>query len=168
MFKRNIAVTGLILCLAAANATPARAGASNDRPAAFVRFHLEADKEDTEKFAQPVTLLHSGRRIHVSRVPVISEQDIIGFYPFEAGDGSWGAGFYLNNHGRIRLDAFSIENRGEYVVAMVNGRQVNELLIDQRVKDGIITIPSGLMRQDIDLMAQEFPLAGSNTGEGGQ
>ncbi len=127
----------------------------------MVRFHLLANKTDSEKFAKPITLQHSGEQVYIAIMPTIHEQDIIAHYPFEVADGTWGTSFYLNNHGRMSLDAFSIERRGQPLIVFVNGRQLTELLIDKRISDGIITIPSGLTAEDIAIFAKEFKLAGA-------
>lgn len=161
MFKRIIPAAAGAACVLLLAQGAAPGAASNRKPEATVRFHLEASEEDTAKFAMPVDLVHSGRRVFISRMPAISEMDVVAFYPFEAGDDSWGASFYLDNHGRLTLDSLSIERRGEYVVAVVNGRQVTELVVDRRVNDGIITVPSGLTAQDIELFDQEFKRAGA-------
>jgi hypothetical protein len=47
------------------------------------------------------------------------------------------------------------------VVAFVNGRQVIDLLIDKRVKDGIVSIPRGLSALDVARLHKTFPILGA-------
>lgn len=150
------AVLGAILC-----PSNAAAAAKKKGPKIVVRFHLLADKTDSEKFAIQMEMLGTGKQVYVSRSPALSELDIVSCYPFQASDGSWGCAFYLSNHGRLVLDALSIERRGSYVVAMIGARHVSDLLIDQRISDGIITIPNGLTKAEIDLLVAELGVYGA-------
>lgn len=170
MTQHVMRIWGWILLVAVAGmALPYEAWASARKkgPKIVVRFHLLTNETDSEKFAVAMQMLDSGKLVYVSRSPALSEQDILSSYPFEADDGTWGVAFYLNNHGRIVLDALSIERRGSYVVAMVGMRHVADLFIDRRVSDGIITIPSGLTRPEVDLIVQEFGVYGE-TRKGGR
>jgi hypothetical protein len=132
-----------------------------------VRFHTETQQQDGQAFAMPVRLQHPARNAYVSKVPAISERDIVAIYPFQAKDGSWGCLFQLDAHGRIALDTLSIEKRGTSLVAAVNGRQVIDLQIDRRISDGLLTIPRGLTQEEIASLQKAFPLVGgSRSGAG--
>ena len=78
------------------------------------------------------------------------------FYPYPAANGTYGALFQLDEHGRVALDALSIERRGSLLFVFVNGRPITELEIDKRVSDGKIYIPSGLSSADIELMKKDW------------
>ena len=93
-------------------------------------------------------------------IPRISEQDVIGFYPYPAANGTYGALFQLGEHGRIALDALSIERRGGLLFVFINSRPITELQIDKRVSDGKIYISSGLSSADIELMKKDWRLLG--------
>jgi hypothetical protein len=102
------------------------------------RVHVEANPNDTASFSSSIPALFSGKRVAIERIPRVSEGDVVAFYPYPAKDGTYGALFQLDEHGRIALDALSVEKRGQLVFVLVNARAVAELQIDQRVTDGLI------------------------------
>jgi hypothetical protein len=145
-----------LLCFAASMA------AAKARHCPF-RVHVEANPRDTVVFASSVRAQLSGREVAIERLPRISEHDVVAFYPYNAGPGNYGALFQLDDHGRIALDALSIEHRGSLLFVFVNGRPITPLQIDKRVSDGKIYIPSGLNAADIALMKKDWPLIGGKT-----
>ncbi len=124
------------------------------------RVHVEANARDTAVFASSVRAQFSGKEIAIEKVPRISERDVVAFYPYTAGQGNYGVVFQLDDHGRIALDALSVEHRGGLLFVFVNGRAVTQLQIDKRVSDGRIYIASGLSAADIDLMKKDWPVLG--------
>jgi hypothetical protein len=134
--------------------------AGKKEPPFTVRFYAETNAKDTESFATPVQLQYPPRKAYIQKVPAISERDIVAIYPFQASDGSMGCAFKLDDHGRIAIDSLSIEKRGTSLVAVVNNRQVIDMLIDKRVSDGIITIPRGLSVQEAMMMQLKFKIIG--------
>ena len=116
--------------------------------------------DDTDTFATSVHAQLSGEDVAIEKIPRISEHDVIAFYPRKAEDGTYGALFKLDEHGRIALDALSIERRGTFLFIFINGRAITELQIDKRVSDGKIYIPSGLTAADIDSMKRDWRLMG--------
>ena len=132
-----------------------------DRHVTF-RVHAEANPNDTATFSSSVRALYSGKQVAIERMPRLSERDVVAFYPMSAGDKNYGALFQLDEHGRLALDALSIERRGSLLFVLINGRSITELQIDRRVSDGRIYIPSGLTKADIDLMKKEWRLIGQS------
>lgn len=134
--------------------------AAEPAPEIVVRFFGEAKAMDTERFAQPVQLMHPPRAAYLERVPVLSERNIKYIYPFTAVDGSWGCLFKLDESGRINLEVASTERRGSSLVAYVGTkkapRQVIDMAVDKPVRDGIITIPRGLTLEEIALLKKKF------------
>jgi hypothetical protein len=126
----------------------------------MLRVHVEANARDTAVFASSVRAQFSGKEIAIEKVPRISERDVVAFYPYTAGQGNYGVIFQLDDHGRIALDALSVEHRGGLLFVFVNGRSVTQLQIDKRVSDGRIYIASGLSAADIDLMKKDWPVLG--------
>lgn len=124
------------------------------------RVHVEANANDTASFSSSVPALFSGKRVAIERMPRVSEGDIVAFYPYPAKDGTYGALFQLDEHGRIALDALSIEKRGQLLFVLVNAHPIAELQIDQRVTDGRIYLPSGLTKADIDSLKKCWRLIG--------
>ena len=145
----------LIVALLAISAT------GKDRHVSF-RIHAEANPNDTATFSSSVRALFSGKQVAIERMPRLSERDVVAFYPISAGDRNYGALFQLDDHGRLALDALSIERRGSLLFVLINGRPITELQIDRRVSDGRIYIPSGLTKADIDLMKKDWRLIGQS------
>ena len=143
----------LILALFAASV------AGKDRHCTF-RVHAEANQNDTASFSSSVRALFSGKQVAIERMPRLSERDVVAFYPYSAGEGNYGALFQLDDHGRLALDALSIERRGSLLFILINGRPVTELQIDRRVSDGRIYIASGLTKADVELMKKDWRLIG--------
>jgi hypothetical protein len=143
----------LIVAFLAVSAT------AKDRHCVF-RVHAEANPNDTATFSTSVRALYSGKQVAIERIPRLSERDVVAFYPYDAGNGNYGALFQLDEHGRIALDALSVERRGSLLFVLINGRAVTELQIDQRVADGRIYIASGLTKADIDSMKKCWRLIG--------
>jgi hypothetical protein len=126
----------------------------------MLRIHAQANQRDTAVFATSVRAQVSGKDVAIEKMPRISEQDVIAFYPYAAANGTYGALFQLDEHGRVALDALSIERRGGFLLVFINGRPITELEIDKRVSDGRIYVPSGLTGADIDLMKKDWRLIG--------
>lgn len=124
------------------------------------RVHVEANPNDTASFSSSVPALFSGKKVAIERIPRLSEQDVVAFYPYSAADGSYGALFQLDEHGKMALDELSIEKRGQLLFILMNGRAVGELQVDQRVSDGRIYLASGLSKADIDAAKKCWRLIG--------
>ena len=70
----------------------------------------------------PVTLINPPKQTVIRKVPIVTERDIVAFYPFAAADGTFGCYFKLDASGTNKLMQHTIEYRDTLVVAMVNGR----------------------------------------------
>jgi hypothetical protein len=137
----------------------ASAGLAKRQPVMF-RVHAEANPADTDVFSKSVKAQLSGKDVSIERVARINENDVQAFLPYSLGNGQFGALFQLDEHGRISLDALSVERRGTFLFVFINGRAITELQIDKRVTDGQIYIPSGLTAADIQLMKKQWHLIG--------
>jgi hypothetical protein len=143
------------LCLVFAAAE----GVAKQRHCTF-RLHAQANPKDTDVFATSVRTRVSGKDVAIEKIPRISENDVMAFYPYTAANGSYGALFQLDEHGRVALDALSVERKGSLLFVFINGRPITELEIDRRVSDGKIYIPSGLTSADIELMKKDWHMMG--------
>jgi hypothetical protein len=127
-----------------------------------LRFFVEANPQDTERFAEPVRLDNPPREIYIEKLPRINERQIRSIYPFPAGNGTWGATFQLEESGRLNLEVLSTAMRGKLIVAFVataaGTHQVADMLIDKPIHDGIITIPHGLTDIEVGVLSKEFHL----------
>lgn len=120
------------------------------------RVHAQANPQDTDVFSLPARTTSSGKAIAIEKLAWISEHDIVAFSPYPAPDGTLGALFQLDEHGKTVLDTLSVEHRGRLLFVFINGRMITELRIDKRVSDGKIYIPSGLTAADVELMKKQW------------
>lgn len=125
-------------------------------PRTTLRAHLEANSHDGPVFSSSIRT-QSGREITIQKTPALSEHDVVAMTPYRANDGTFGALLQLDAHGQLALDTLSVERRGTHLHIYVNGRPVSEMLIDQRVKDGKLYLPSGLTAPEIAQMQKDWP-----------
>jgi hypothetical protein len=119
------------------------------------RVHAEANPSDGPVFSTELKFL--GRAVTIEKVPTVSENDVTKFQTYRAPDGTYGALFQLDEHGRLALDTVSVERRGGVLFVFINGRPITELRVDRRVSDGKIYIASGLTANDIELLKKDWP-----------
>ena len=124
------------------------------------RVHAEANAQDGAAFSTAIRSQFSGRNVVIEKTPSLSEHDVVAFRPYPKPDGSYGALLQLDDHGKMALDALSIERRGSLLFIFVNGRALTELQVDRRVSDGKIYLPSGLTAKDIELMRKDWRVLG--------
>ncbi len=135
-------------------------GMAKKKSAVTVRFHSETNPNDTSTFGMAVTLTNPDRQAFVSKIPDFSEADISAIYPFPADDGTFGCTFKLDAHGKLALETMSRDKTGKVLVAVINGRQVENMIIDRPVSDGIVTVHNGLFPAEIALLQKKFPTLG--------
>jgi len=137
------------------------AGVAKQQHCTF-RVHVQANPRDTAVFATSVRAQVPGKDVAIEKMPWISERDVIAFSAYPAANGTYGALFQLDEHGRVVLDTLSVERRGSLLFVFINGRLVTELglEIDKRVSDGRIYIASGLTAADIESMKKNWRLIG--------
>ncbi len=120
------------------------------------RVHAQANPQDSDVFSIPARATSSGKDVAIQRMAWITEQDVMAFSAYPARDGTLGALFQLDDHGRTVLDTLSVEHRGGFLFIFINGRMITELQIDKRVSDGKIFVPSGLTAADVELMKKKW------------
>lgn len=138
----------IVMALAAAPGVAAKSHST-------FRVHAEAKESHGPAFSTTQQLF--GKTVILEKMPTLSEQDVVGLKTYRAGDGSYGALFELNDHGRIALDSISVDRRRGRLFVFVNGRAVTELQIDRRVSDGKIYLAAGLTAKDIELLRKDWP-----------
>lgn len=141
-------------------------GASRREVPMAVRFHAEANANDTSTFSMPVNLGGDPpRQITVERIPSIAERDVVAVFPFPArGGGSFGVEFQLDGHGRMTLQNLTLAHRGGVIVAMVNGRPLVPLTVDRMISDGLIVVPYGFTEREVHNLEETFPHIGQPPG----
>ena len=125
-----------------------------------LRVHAEANANDGAVFSTAIRSQFSGKKVIIEKTPSLSELDVVAFRPYPASDGSYGVLLQFDDHGKMALDALSIERRGSFLFIFVNGRAVTELQVDRRVSDGQIYLPSGLSPKDVELMRKDWRIIG--------
>ena len=130
--------------------------ADGRKPRCTLRAHVEANAQDGPAFSSRFRSPATAREVVISKTPTISARDVVGFKDYPAADGTYGALFQLNDHGKLALDTLSIERRGSSLFLFVNGRFLAELQIDRSVSDGKLYVAAGLTQSDIKLMKKEW------------
>jgi hypothetical protein len=121
--------------------------------------HMETDGNDNPKMV--FTLPVNGRNRVFSRMPEISTKDIVSFNPFPTDDGSgYGMILKLTPNAARRLAAVTNANIDRWMLAQVNGRPVDAVLIDKQIDDGIIVVWKGITLEDIALFEKSIPRIG--------
>ena len=113
-----------------------------------VSFHLETDVNNNPKmiFEQNI----GGKKRSFSRSPEFSTKDITAFSPFLSDNqNDYGIVFQLRKSGASRLENITMANQGKMLIAAVNGRVVDGVIIDQSVKDGVLVVWNGVQEGEI-------------------
>lgn len=151
---RSLALAALVCALALPIPADAR------KPHCTLRVHVEGNANDGAAFSTQMRSPATGKNIVMEKIPRISEQDVVAFYPYPMADGSYGVLFKLSEHGKLALDTLSVERRGGFVYIFINGRPLSEQQIDKRISDGKLYVASGVTANDVALMKQEWRLMG--------
>jgi hypothetical protein len=125
-----------------------------------IRLHAEGNPREGETFVVPVTLTNPPKQTVIRKVPLISERDIVGFYPFAAADGTIGCYFKLDASGTNKLLQHTTEFRDTLVVALINGRVACAMMVGQRISDGIMPVHSGFLPQEMVELQARYPIIG--------
>jgi hypothetical protein len=152
----RIAVLFMLVVLAL---TPAAFGSGKKEPKISVTFHIETDATDNPKMIFPQAV--AGQRKFFRRLPEISAKDIASFSPFPSEFGDYGIVFKLKGPPTNRLAALTSASQGRWMIAQVNGRIVDEVMIDKQVDDGQMVIWKGVTLADITVLDKEL----NRTGE---
>jgi hypothetical protein len=113
-----------------------------------VSFHLETDVNNNPKMIFEQTI--GGKKRYFSRSPDFSTRDITAFSPFLSDNQSdYGIVFQLRKSAASRLENITMANQGKMLIAAVNGRVVDGVIIDQSVKDGVLVVWNGIQEAEI-------------------
>jgi hypothetical protein len=135
-------------------------GAEQKPPPISIRLHAEGNPREGEPFVVPVTLLNPPKQTVIRKVPIVTERDVVAFYPFHAADGTLGCYFKLDANGANKLLQHTIEYRDTLVVAMVNGRVACTMMVGKKITDGIMPFPSGFLPREIVELQARYPIIG--------
>ncbi len=134
------------------------------QPNITVRFHIEGNEREGQPFVMPVKFHNPPRDGFMKQIPAISERNIAAIFPFPAPDGTFGCAFKLDNFGQTSLEEMCLSNRGASVVAFIatkSGKhQVVDMVVDKVIRDGILSIPSGLTQLEVTALEKEYKVIG--------
>ncbi len=124
-----------------------------------ISFHMETEATGNPKMIFPQ--LVAGRTRYFTRMPEISSKDIVSYAPFPSSmDESYGAVFKLKDHVSNRLAAITNANQGRWMIAQINGRVVDGIIIDSQVNDGRLVVWKGISLADFTIFDEELPRTG--------
>ncbi|MCW1886640.1 hypothetical protein OKA04_18015 [Luteolibacter flavescens] len=126
---------------------------------AGISFHMQGDPSDNPKmiFEQ----FNHGKNMVFRRNPEFMTKDIAAFKPFPSEDGQgFGVVLQLKPNARNRLVAVTNANVNRWMLAVVNGRRVDAVMIDKQVDDGHLVIWKGIGAAEIDAFDTQVPRIG--------
>jgi hypothetical protein len=127
--------------------------------AAGISFHLQADQTDNAKMIFPQDI--QGRHLVFKRVPEVITKDFAAFAPFPSRDGEgYGAVLQLKPGAKNRWSAVTSTSVNRWMIAMVNGRVVDAVMVDKQIDDGMVVIWKGIGQAEIAAFDQEVPRIG--------
>lgn len=154
----RIAALALLAVLAL---TPAGFAGGKKENKASVTFHVETEETNNPKMIFPQ--MTNGKTRYFYRVPEIHSKDIVSFVPFPSDVGQdYGIVFTLKPNAATRLAAVTNTNQGRWMIAQLNGRVVDGVMIDKEVADGHIVIWKGVTLADISVLDAQFPRTGAD------
>lgn len=127
----------------------------SSKPKFTITFHAQADEMDPKKTMFPMQI--EGRPLQFKAVPEASQQNVAAFHPFDSDTGDKGVALQLDFRGRGSLEMVTRTRQGQYLLAMVNGKPVDYLVIDQVIDSGLITIWRGVTEDIIKQMDKKYP-----------
>ncbi|MCB1100135.1 MAG: hypothetical protein KDN22_31515 [Verrucomicrobiae bacterium] len=146
----------LTACLVPALTLPLSVSGAGKKKGAFtISFHVEGDKSEGDKRVAEDVI--NGRTVYFRRMPVVTNKDFRGYWPFPADDGSWGAAFKLSSTGLRRLNTAGLTERGRLMRVVVNMRMVDVMLVDRNPEDGIIVLWKGLTEAELKKLEKALP-----------
>ena len=118
-------------------------------------FHAETQQAGANRtFAHTV----NGEEKYFQMTPEITHHNFSGFVPFRADDGSYGAAFVLDRRGAIKLNTWTTSQQGSYMVASVDMKAADHMLIDRPIKDGVLVLWRGLEAEHIEFLQKGLKL----------
>ncbi len=150
---------GRILCLLLISLSSVVAA---DKNLVTIRLHTEGKQQSGDSFVAEIQLFNPQKKIYIEKVPIISEKDIVSFYPFPAqdGSGSIGAYFRLDADGTNKLEQHTASSREALDVVLINGRVGPAMQVDKKITDGLLMVPAGFTPLEIAQLQTKFPIFG--------
>jgi hypothetical protein len=142
--------------------TPAALASGKKDHKASVTFHLQGDETDNPKmiFPEGGVPMSNGKRVVFRRMPEFGTKDIQSFDAFPSDAGDYGLVIKFKGGAINRLSATSAASRDAWLLAQVNGRMVDGVIIDKQIDDGMLVIWKGVTLADIALLDEALPRIG--------
>lgn len=121
---------------------------SNEFPVVFL---IEGSADDSPKMIQK----HKGKIF--SKAGVVGTADIKSYTTFQDfKTGSFGAAFFLGPGAKNRYYGLTQTNQGKLVLPIAGGKPCEMFRINQPVSDGVICIYSGLTKEDVEAIRENY------------
>jgi len=129
-------------------------------PDAQITFHTQTPPGEMKSMVFAYT--HKGKVINMRRMPSFSISDVETYKPFVAKDGSFGAILNLDRTAIGRLYNHTTQNKGAYMISVVNGNISIPLKIDRPIRDGKLIVWDSLTQQDVYLLDMSIQREGDD------
>lgn len=118
-----------------------------------VSFHMEVTEGQSEKFS----IKNQGRLY--DKVPFVSQSDFENYQSFRAEDGrSYGVVFQVKPTVRNRVEAYTANNLGSYILPVINGHPMELLKLNRTpITTGKLVIWSGFTEADLATLSEVVP-----------
>ncbi len=120
-----------------------------------ISFHIEGAETDGPNRVRAFEI--NGEQKFFNIIPVVTHDNFVAYYPFNAEGGTFGAAFQLNERGRTDLSRAAIENIGRMIMPFVNGQQGEPMIID-RAQGQFIVLWAGLAQEHFDVFEKKWKL----------
>ena len=119
-----------------------------------ITFHAQADDMDSTKTMFPLQI--EGKQLFFKIVPEASQENIVAFHPFDSDTGDKGVALQLDFRGRGSIESLTRMKQGQVLLAMVNAKPVDYVLIDQVIDNGVLTVWRGVPNEVIAEMDKKY------------
>ncbi len=121
-----------------------------------ITFHSQASDNELPKSTFPIDL--EGQRMVFKIVPELSQVNVAAFHPFpsETNIGK-GIALQMDTTGANTLEILTRTRSGEYLLALVDGKPADYVIMDRVISDGLITIWQGVSDEVIKEMEKKIP-----------
>ena len=154
-------IVALIICFCLFSVNDASAKGKK-RPPVMISFHLEST--DVQNKALVIEANTPMGKKFIQKTPSFITSNFTAYYPFlSPHEGElYGVSLQLNQRSAARLRVLSAQNKGQYIVANVNGKVVDMILIDKEVDGRVITIWRGIDPAILKLVNPILPQIGED------
>ncbi len=158
MIKRSI-----FIILALALSLPSAIAGGKRPQKNRISFHIQGGMQDGPRMVFPAMV--RGKRLFFQKTPIATAKNITSFKHFENPTGTFGATFSFDRQISKRITAFTTQHQKKWLVAMLNGRVVDSVIIDKPIRDGKLVVWDGIKLVEIVRFEYAFPLTGESREE---